>query len=101
MRLIDADALIKQKEEYIRLLEAKINSEINATEKEILVHRIIKTLDMLEIIRTTPTFEPIRCENCKHYDGQVWDRKGRGRCKSQDIDMFPNDFCSYGERRDK
>lgn len=55
MRLIDADALIKQKEEYIRLLETKINSEINVTEKKMLVHRVIRTLDMIEIIRTAPT----------------------------------------------
>lgn len=42
--------------------------------------------------------EVVRCKDCKHYHEfeEYWDcRLSRGLS-----DVYPNDFCSYGERKE-
>ena len=41
--------------------------------------------------------EVVRCKDCKHY------QTGRGWCahpNDERLEMEPDDFCSYGERRE-
>lgn len=57
-----------------------------------------KTIDIADVIKrieefpTEDTVEVVRCKDCKFY--------GNGDCSVQSVrSMYPNDYCSYGERR--
>ena len=57
-----------------------------------------KTIDIADVIKRIEDFhtedvvEVVRCKDCKFY--------GNGDCSVQFVrSMYPNDYCSYGERR--
>ena len=57
-----------------------------------------KTIDIADVIKrieefpTEDVIEVVRCKDCKFY--------GNGDCSVQSVrSMYPNDYCSYGERR--
>ena len=57
-----------------------------------------KTIDIADVIKRVENFptedvvEVVRCKDCKFY--------GNGDCSVQSVrSMWPNDYCSYGERR--
>lgn len=57
-----------------------------------------KTIDIADVIKRVENFptedvvEVVRCKDCKFY--------GNGDCSVQSVrSMYPNDYCSYGERR--
>ena len=57
-----------------------------------------KTIDIADVIKRLENFptedviEVVRCKDCKFY--------GNGDCSVQSVrSMWPNDYCSYGERR--
>ena len=57
-----------------------------------------KTIDIADVIKRIEEFptedvvEVVRCKDCKFY--------GNGDCSVQSVrSMYPNDYCSYGERR--
>lgn len=57
-----------------------------------------KTIDIADVIKKIEEFptedvvEVVRCKDCKFY--------GNGDCSVQSVrSMYPNDYCSYGERR--
>ena len=57
-----------------------------------------KTIDIADVIKRIENFptedviEVVRCKDCKFY--------GNGDCSVQSVrSMWPNDYCSYGERR--
>lgn len=56
---------------------------------------------------TADVVEVCRCGECKYFHQYnvlgTKDPSGWGKCKiiSMDIDLTINDFCSYGERKDK
>lgn len=83
MRLIDADALLKKKQE-MELCFAVTEWAINDA----------PTIDAVSVVRCG---ECTHCKEAIDYDGKglfcsVW---GRGWHRVQ-----PTDFCSYGERKD-
>lgn len=86
-RLIDANALI----EDVKAAEANagMGSIVGST-----IIRYVKRCDTVDAV------EVVRCKDCKHYEDhrrKVYEncvRDGRQR------PMLPNDFCSYGERKD-
>lgn len=106
MRLIDADALPK-------LLDAEYNQTMK------LIWEGEKHLDNLAegfteashiakyIAPTVDAVEVVRCKDCKHCrelnrkdrieeayaDGVLW-------CTNQSDGVWPDDFCSYGERKE-
>lgn len=81
-RLIDADALIADKDNYV-----------SSTWGDAITAQDIDTAPTVDAV------EVVRCKDCK------WFKKGapfRHKCKKIDGGMFfiqPDDFCSYGERR--
>lgn len=85
MRLIDADALI-QKESVMRKGCAYIEEINNAP-----------TIDAAEVVR---------CKECDSYVEVAWrlDDEGEKKechcCVAHSIPVQPNDYCSYGERRE-
>lgn len=61
-----------------------------------LMHVLLE-INKAETIDATPV---IRCEGCKH-----WSEKGHGyrepwECSHWCAETEPNDYCSFGERRD-
>ena len=92
-RLIDADAL-KTKAircETFNLYDAPIFLKAVGT-KEI---DKAPTIDAVEIVR---------CKDCKHYMPQKksahWENRASYCNRIVTIKVRPNDFCSYGERKD-
>lgn len=86
-RLIDTDALIRTLDQ-----RDKKNSAYN------LIMSVI-----IGIIERQPTLdaeEVVRCKNCKHYE--IHKPKFLENCERNGylIPMKPDDFCSYGERKD-
>ena len=43
--------------------------------------------------------ELIRCKDCKHSKGDVFDRGLY--CTHHPMDVEPDDYCSYGERKEQ
>lgn len=56
-------------------------------------------------VKAVDAVEVVRCNDCKHYDYEyqlctlhsIDPNAFSGGC---DVDMQPDDFCSYGERRE-
>lgn len=89
MRLIDADALH------------------DSIDKETYRHTYIEQIH--SIIDNAPTIEAepvVRCKECDSYVEVAWwfDDEGKKKechcCAAHSIPVQPNDFCSYGERRE-
>ena len=53
---------------------------------------------------TVDAVEVVRCRNCKHYHPQNisghWEHKKPFCMRTVTVKMNPDDFCSYGERKD-
>lgn len=55
--------------------------------------------DRLERLKSADVVEVVRCKDCKHYD--PYDQTERFYCYDGIEGCLPNDFCSYGERREE
>lgn len=87
-KYIDRDALINDFESDLII---RMFDNLKGTPKP-------KTIDIADVIKrieefpTEDTVEVVRCKDCKFY--------GNGDCSVQSVrSMYPNDYCSYGERR--
>ncbi len=87
-KYIDRDALINDFESDLII---RMFYNLKGTPKP-------KTIDIADVIKrieefpTEDTVEVVRCKDCKFY--------GNGDCSVQSVrNMYPNDYCSYGERR--
>ena len=92
-RLIDANAL-KSEFEWLK-------SVVNESSKD-------EVMDVMQRIDNAPTVdavEVVRCKDCKHR--KEWLKEGTFYCCNPDygmasgVELEDNDFCSYGERREK
>ena len=89
-RLIDADALKRaiRAESWVKNLMVQL------------------TLDYIDIIideaPTVDAVEVVRCKDCKHYEKTTLGNRDRRMCTKVLGLTIPNpdDFCSYGERKD-
>lgn len=55
-----------------------------------------------EIIRNAPTVDAVpvvRCRDCDHLVNAAVNANGFLICGVSDMEIAPEDFCSYGERR--
>ena len=86
MRLIDADKLLEIYKKWIpQLLSKEDEGDRRGVETCIAVLEDMQTVDAVPVVR---------CRECKHYDGK-W------MCKISGVpSRKPNDFCSYGERKE-
>ena len=60
--------------------------------------------DVIMMIKTAPTVDAVpvvRCRDCKHYDTADFDGDILCGCTlhSAMLDITPDSFCSYGERK--
>ena len=44
--------------------------------------------------------EVVRCKDCKQYSCAKTNRKGYRICPASGMEIKPDDFCSYGERKE-
>lgn len=90
MRLIDGNRLVKETmPQYKELMGTDIGHGMGM---------------MLAEINAAPTIDAVpvvRCKDCIFWDDYI----GRGRCDGRENGLMreytkPDDFCSYGERKD-
>lgn len=92
-RYIDADALVEMLNS-----KAKTDYEMGLYNHGALTQSFIK---VVERHPTADVVEVVRCKDCKH-----WENRYR-YCKRIGVDFLgnsrcgENDYCSYGERREK
>lgn len=99
MRLIDAHALYREYQE--KVCDGITCNECKATNKD-------GTCKLDLFISTAPTIDAVqvvRCKDCKqyHYYTEQFslERRGDGLCHRCHYVMNDDDFCSYGERRER
>ena len=87
-KYIDRDALINDFESDL-IIRMFYNLKGSPRPRAIDIADVIKRI---EDFHTEDVVEVIRCKDCKFY--------GNGDCSVQSVrSMWPNDYCSYGERR--
>lgn len=94
MRLIDADALLKDLKDY-RIYDANTYYGFNCA------------VDAIKEAPTVDAVPVVRCGDCKYFSGSD-DKEGEataiGNCRNESVRKFPcnaNFFCAYGERREE
>lgn len=103
MRLIDAENLLKRYE-WIKWYSVSKDGQFRrgaTTEDNPFIHYY----DGKEIIKNAPTVdavEVVRCRECKHYATADFDGDILCGCTlhSAMLDITPDSFCSYGERKE-
>lgn len=88
-------------------MEEKRLIDANAFLKDILTAGIGKTIieysesDIAYMIRKRPTVDAVEvvwCRDCIYYHRRIG--YGFGQCSKCSLMPYPEDFCSYGERKD-
>ena len=91
MRLIDADRAI----EIVRNRGIAHPNAYHLTNYATLILREAPTVDAVKVVR---------CKDCKHYKPQKksahWENRTNYCNRVVTIKMQPDDFCSYGKRKD-
>lgn len=102
MRLIDGDALIEKFNEKTNMAECLFDART--------AERFATFCALADAVEEMPTVDAevvVRCKDCKscrklnrkdrieeaYADGVLW-------CTNQSDGVWPDDFCSYGERKD-
>ena len=103
-------------ESPIKVIQGELETQL---EGEILkaVHRVGVTVDRDELIRALrydreqyqkgfddareDAVVVTRCKDCEHLVNATVNGNGFLICDISDIEIAPNDFCSYGERREE
>lgn len=85
MRLIDADALI-----------LKLENDIDCMDDGILIIFTQAEIKDIKNTLTVDAVEVVRCENCKHRNGDYCHRYQDGYSAF----IHRDDFCNYAERRE-
>ena len=98
-RLIDANALMDAFRNYMveRYDKEKCVSEENCKTCE----NSCLWRKMVSVAPTVDAVEVVRCKDCVNYCG--FEHCKNGICDVDSISkraVYPNDFCSYGERKD-
>ena len=92
MRLIDADRAI----EIVRDQGIAHPNAYHLTNYATLILREAPTVDAVEVVR---------CKDCKHYKPQEksahWENRANYCNRIVTIKVQPDDFCSYGERKNE
>ena len=83
MRLIDADKFI------LALMDASLSSVDEDT-----------ILDLVDSVPTVDAVVVTRCKDCEHLVNATVNANGFLICDISDMEIAPDDFCSYGEPKD-
>ena len=95
-RLIDANALDKRFDKRIKWLRLDMHDQYSLG----LYHGAVTDKDLINEMPTVDAVEVIRCKDCRYYE--IHKPKVLENCERNGyiIPMKPDDFCSYGERKD-
>ena len=83
-RYIDADALLKD-------IEESVVFTVRTGQKSPEIRGANKIVDRIKSAPTVDMQEVVRCKDCRHWNN--------GDCYRLELSK-PDDFCSYGERKD-
>ena len=86
MRLIDADAL------YNRFWERAWYDNADRDECSCVDVDNAPTVDAVVVVR---------CKGCKYFDKAAPNDKGFCICPASGMEIVPDDFCSYGEPKER
>ena len=64
----------------------------NTTERQLRAIRELPAADVAEVVR---------CKDCEHLVNTTINANGFLICDISDMEIAPDDFCSYGERREE
>jgi hypothetical protein len=98
-RLIDANKVINSMQKCLdKSPDQKYTVAYFAFESIIAALKQEPTVDAVEVVR---------CKDCKHFSEDQYGCKCSFHSKKEnenypafEVEMYPNDFCSHGERRD-
>lgn len=57
-------------------------------------------LGLIEKAPTVDAVEVVRCKDCKYFNKAAPNDKGFCICPASNMEIVPDDFCSYGERKE-
>ena len=96
-RLIDADALM----DVIRQHEYRLATKQGSIDYGMFTLGIQQAVDEQPTVDAVPV---VRCRDCKHYKPQKksahWENRANYCNRVITIKVQPDDFCSYGERKE-
>lgn len=95
-RYIDADAVESTLQE-MEMITAM--SHIELGEEDDVGEISMPMFTVRNIMKRAPSIEIVRCKECKHYDGDDYGEPTR-YCVWHGSPIMPDDFCSYGERKE-
>lgn len=59
---------------------------------------LLNSLQQMEVVDAVPV---VRCKDCEHLVNTTINANGFLICDISDMEIAPDDFCSYGERREE
>lgn len=80
MRLIDAD---------------KMNLLLGISDRDIYAKRMLDHMDTVDAVPV------VRCKDCKYLVNATVNDNGFLICDVNDMEIAPDDFCSYGEPKER
>ena len=87
---ISRDGIMKEFADFVR---DSNNSDFARTPTWNNAVSLVSTFPAADVVKV------VRCKDCKHYD--PYDQTERFYCYDGIEGCLPNDFCSYGERREE
>lgn len=63
------------------------------------INGIESVMEYAELLPTVDAVPVVRCKDCKYLVDAVVNANGFLICDINDMEINPEDFCSYGERR--
>lgn len=95
MRLIDGDALIEKFNEKTDLAECLVDARA--------AKRFATFCALADAVEEMPTVDAevvVRCKDCKYLVNATVNSNGFLICNATGMEIAPEDFCSYGERKE-
>lgn len=97
MRLIDADQMAVDES------EAYMSAQVQITDDLKWLVNFAAHSKIQKLIADTPTADVVpvvRCKDCKYLVNATVNSNGFLICHVTDMEIAPEDFCSYGERKE-
>lgn len=86
--------------EDLQKFPIRINYYDKKNGNEHFVYGVESVLEYAEYLPTADVVEVVRCRDCKYYEIHKPTITLNCEREGKLIPMLPNDYCSYGERRD-
>ena len=94
-----AVALIEERQKELCPVGRWSRHEIYGTDRE----KFDAWQEIIDALNGIPTVDAVvvtRCKDCEHFVNATVNANGFLVCDISDMEIAPDDFCSYGERKD-